>query len=63
MQVLVIREVFVESPDMVVPCDDRDEVTAVIDSHYPGAELDGNGGFDLPDGTGYVYDLCTLRQS
>ncbi|AWY06537.1 hypothetical protein HOT45_gp35 [Gordonia phage Trine] len=60
MQLIIIREAYVDSPDRVV-VGGRDDIDAALAKFYPGAVRD-SGGFTTPDGGSYLLDVVRADQ-
>ena len=57
MNILVIRRAYSDCPEHVAVLVTK-SAEQVIAARYPGAVLDGCGGFDTTDGGSYLYDVC-----
>lgn len=62
MTVLIIRAAYVDTPEQVVECNDRNDAYRIIEKLYPGAVFDGSGGFDHESApAGYLFDVCGVK--
>lgn len=57
-RVLIIREAYMDCPAHVVQLVTK-TAAQVIEAKYPGAVLDGNGGFDTPNGGSFLFDVVS----